>query len=522
MSYIKKLTFDDDSIISLKEEKYTRDWPVVYLLEDGNEAYVGETMSAISRFKQHIKNPERLKLNNAHIFIDDEYNKSAALDIESWLIQYLAADGQFRLQNANKGMVDHDYYDRDRYRSKFESLWEELKAEGLATASLLHLRNTDIFKYSPYKMLTQEQVSIANEISRNLVNGVQKTYIVNGSPGTGKSVLAVYLSKLLTELEDRPNLKVALVIPMVSLRDTLKKVFRKVKGLDASMVIAPNHVMGNHYDLLIVDEAHRLRQRKNLTGYAPFDTANNFYELGKEGTQLDWVLLASDSQILMFDENQSVTPGDIPISKILNLNAEKFYLSNQMRVEGGDDYIQFIDSLLNSVDPLNGYFLNYDLRLFNSINDLIDEIKLRDSEHGLSRVVAGYAWDWRTKKGIEAYDIEIDGLKLVWNSTNTDWVNSRNAINEVGCIHTVQGYDLNYVGVILGPEIDYDFIKNRIIIDKAKYKDISGKRSLNSDDDLAVYIKNIYKTLLTRGIKGTYIFACNKNMQEYLNKYIEK
>lgn len=270
MTLIKELLFEEGSIVDLKLEKYTRDWPVVYLLEDGKEAYVGETMSALSRFKQHIKNPERLKLENAYIFIDDEYNKSAAQDIESWLIQYLVADGTYRLQNANKGMVDHDYYDRERYRAKFEVLWSELQKKGLATNDLVQLRNTDLFKYSPYKSLTQEQLDIANTITDNIVNGINSTYVINGDPGTGKSVLAIYLSKLLSELEDRPNLKVALVIPMTSLRNTLQKVFRRIKGLSSSMVLAPNQVAGNHYDLIIVDEAHRLRQRKNLSGYVPF------------------------------------------------------------------------------------------------------------------------------------------------------------------------------------------------------------------------------------------------------------
>lgn len=519
MTLIKELAFEEESIVDLKLEKYTRDWPVVYLLEDGKEAYVGETMSAISRFKQHAKNPERMKLNKAYIFIDDEYNKSAAQDIESWLIQYLVADGTYRLQNANKGMVDHDYYDRERYRAKFEILWNELQEKGLASSDLVQLRNTDLFKYSPYKSLTQEQLDIANVITSNIVDGKKSTYVVNGDPGTGKSVLAIYLSKLLNELEDRPDLKIALVIPMTSLRDTLKKVFRKIKGLNASMVLAPSQVTRDHYDLIIVDEAHRLRQRKNLSGYVPFDQANIYYGLGKEGNQLDWILKASDSQILMFDEKQSVMPGDIPVSLIKNLAAEKFYLSSQLRVQGGEDYIEYIDNILNSLNPDRCSFSNYDVRLFNSVKELIDTIKERDREFGLSRVVAGYGWDWKTKNDKEAYDIDIDGLKLIWNSTNTDWVNSPNAINEIGCIHTIQGYDLNYNGVILGPEIDYDPITNQITVDQKKYKDINGKRSMESPDELILYIRNIYKTLLTRGIKGTYIYAYNKSLQDYLKKY---
>jgi DUF2075 family protein len=92
---------------------------------------------------------------------------------------------------------------------------------------------------------------------------------------------------------------------------------------------------------------------------------------------------------------------------------------------------------------------------------MVELIKLKDKEVGLSRLVAGYAWEWESQNNPdkEVFDIDIDGVKLRWNSTNTDWINSENAITEVGCIHTTQGYDLNYVGVIFGTEITYDKIK---------------------------------------------------------------
>lgn len=221
----------------------------------------------------------------------------------------------------------------------------------------------------------------------------------------------------------------------------------------------------------------------------------------------------------MFDHNQSVMPGDIPTSAVKELSATRFQLSSQLRVQGGEDYIEYIDAILNTSNPQLQSFSNYDIRLLDSGSDLIDLIKEHDSNIGLSRVVAGYGWDWKTKSGDQHFDIEIDGLKLIWNSTNTDWVNSPNAINEVGCIHTVQGYDLNYAGVILGPEIDFDPIIGQIVIDQSKYRDLNGKRSVESPDELTLYIRNIYKTLLTRGIKGTYIYAYNKNLRNYLKKY---
>jgi DUF2075 family protein/DNA replication protein DnaC len=520
MTEIYDIDFDSAAVSTLKSAAYTKDWPVVYLLENDEEIYVGETVSAYNRLRQHSKNAERRKLRFAHIIVDNEFNKSASLDIESWLIQYMAADERFTLQNGNKGLSEHSYYDRDKYRAKFELLWSELQKKGLAGKDLIQLRNSDIFKYSPYKALTEEQMSIVKSIEDDISKHDYKTYLVNGDPGTGKSVLATFLAKYLTESKMTPDIKIALVIPMTSLRSTLQRVFRKVKGLSASMVIAPNQVMGNQYDLLIVDEAHRLRQRKNLSGYGPFDKANKYYDLGNDGTQLDWILRASKSQIFMYDENQSVMPGDIPKDLLQKLPAHSIRLTSQLRVLGGNDYIQFIDDVLNMRPAKTTSFPGYELKNFKTARDLIKEIKCRDEEYGLARTVAGYAWDWKTGKGTGEYDIELDGLKLIWNSVSVDWVNSPNAVNEIGCIHTVQGYDLNYVGVIIGPELRYDKANHKIIIDKAKYKDVNGKRSLESDEELERYIVNIYKTLLTRGIHGTYIYAVDDALNDYFHGYI--
>ena len=119
------------------------------------------------------------------------------------------------------------------------------------------------------------------------------------------------------------------------------------------------------------------------------------------------------------------------------------------------------------------------------------------------------------------YDIEIEGHRYIWNTTDKDWVNSANAVNEIGCIHTVQGYDLNYAGVIFGNEIGYDQETKTFRIDKSNYHDHIGKTALDSDEQLKEYILNIYATLMTRGIRGTYLYACDEGLREYLKGYAE-
>jgi uncharacterized protein len=516
MLNIKKYRYQPASFYEIKKSQFGSDWPVVYLLENGKEIYIGETVSAYARFKQHYENPERKKLTNAYIISDLEYNKSAALDIESSLIQYVSADEKYTIQNSNAGLLNHNYYDREKYQAKFELIWRKLQDLGIAKNNLVQIKNTDLFKYSPYKALTEEQITIVETIHNEFANKKHHTHIINGQPGTGKSVLAVYLAKYIKASQLTQNTSIALIIPMSALRKTLKKVFSKVKGLNSNMVIGPTEVVGKHFDLLIVDEAHRLRRRVNLSSYGPFDQANRHFQLGKNGTQLDWIMKSSDSQVFLYDKNQTIVPGDIRPEDIQSIGAWQHNLTSQLRVLAGEDYISFIDNLLTVRQARIPTFENYDLRYIKDTKELVAEIKQLDKIHGLARLVAGYAWTWESKKGGQDYDIELDGLKLKWNSTNIDWVNSADAINEVGCIHTVQGYDLNYVGVIIGPEVTYDNKLKRIQVDRKKYMDFNGKRSVESDDELETYIINIYKTLLTRGIKGTLIHAVDKSLEQYL------
>jgi uncharacterized protein len=525
MSDIKTFSFKKDSFDEIKTYKFGKNWPVVYVLENSKEVYIGQTVSIHSRAKQHLENPERQKLNQMHVISDDEFNVSAALDIESWLIQYIAADGKYVIQNGNGGLKNHNYYDKVKYKTKFETIWDSLREKGIVQNTLTHLKNSDLFKYSPYKTLTEDQLVVARAVVRDLNNSPKATFIISGKPGTGKTILATYICKFLQEKEETRNLKVGLVVPMASLRNTIGKVFSKIKGLKSSMVIGPNDVVKSEYDLLIVDESHRLQRRKGIMGYGSYDDVNRKLGLSQEATQLDWIMKSSRYQIFFYDPNQSIKPADVRPDDFAELGAKKYELKSQMRVEAGDDFIQFIEALFDLQVPRKKSFENYDFRIFDDIREMVSAIKQKDSEHKLARVVSGYAWPWHTKpdsKSKQEFDIEIDGVKLIWNSTTRDWVNSPNALNEVGCIHTVQGYDLNYVGVIVGPELYFDKLNNKLCVDKNKYFDTNGRNGISDPEELERYVKNIYKTLLTRGIRGSYMFVHDSAFREHLRMILGK
>ncbi len=521
MSNIQTFTFDQTGFEDIKKFPLGRDWPVVYIIENQREVYIGETTSAHNRSRQHYENAKRVSLERIHIITDEEYNKSATLDLESQLIQYFSAEGTLRLQNGNKGLVNHNYYDRDRYRAKLETVWKNLQELKLVKRGLNEIENSELFKYSPYKALTEDQMAVAEELYEVVKLGEANTHIVNGGPGTGKTILATYLVKLLKADDKTKKLEIGLVISMTSLRKSIKDAFSCVSGLSGDMVIGPSEVVNKKYDLLIVDEAHRLRQRKNITNYRSHDAVNEQLGLGKDGTELDWVVKCSKQQILFYDENQSIRPSDVHAERFQKLKATHHFLTSQLRVKGGEKYISFIDSVFDGQEVLNAQFSNFDFQIYEDVGKMVSDIKAKNDEFGLCRVVAGFAWPWVSRNNPDVFDIDIEGYKLKWNSTTTNWVNSRNAINEVGCIHTIQGYDLNYVGVIIGPELSYDPKTNRLVVDESKYEDRNGWRGIADPTELERYILNIYKTLMTRGMRGCYVYFVDKETEKFFKSRIE-
>ncbi|MEN9914129.1 MAG: hypothetical protein RL528_874 [Bacteroidota bacterium] len=526
-------------------------WPVVYIIKDDTigEAYIGESTNAINRMKNHLANEDRKKLADLLIISCDKFNKSAVLDIESNLIQYMSSDGRYKLQNGNTGLINHNYYQREQYQGLFDNLWEHLLVEKYAKNSLSRIDNSDLFKYSPYKSLTNDQHDSVLEILGLLTKKEENTIFVEGGAGTGKTILAIYMMKLLkTDIMDHhldaedetysselrmisqlkekfPNPRVALVVPMTSLRKTLKKVFSNVKGLKSSMVIGPSEVSKNEYDVLIVDEAHRLRKRKNITNFKSFDDANKLLGFDiHEGTELDWILKQSKNQIFFYDEGQSIKPSDIDQAKFIKQkwSSSLLKLVSQHRVKGGMDYIHYIDKLLHCrLEKGDKKFESehYEFVLYDSLTDLYADLKKKEDEFGLCRLLSGYSWEWKSAKN-DVADITIEGLNLKWNTTNEDWINSPNAFNEVGCIHTTQGYDLNYTGIIFGKEITYNPESKQIEINASQYFDKKGKQGIENPATLKAYILNIYKTMMLRGIRGTYVYVCDDGLKEYFKEFV--
>lgn len=200
-------------------------------------------------------------------------------------------------------------------------------------------------------------------------------------------------------------------------------------------------------------------------------------------------------------------------------------LDSQIRVKGGKGYLEFILDILNGKQPAAKQFEGYDLVFHETPEGFAKSFEGTLAEHSLSRMVAGYAWKWKTKdkKNPESLsDIDLDSAHLRWNCTYDDWVgkgaNDPAIAHEVGCIHSIQGYDLSYAYVIIGNDLTLDSTSGELVANSASYFDRNGKATA-TQEGLAQYIKNIYYVLLTRGIYGTHVYVANPELREYLRRF---
>ncbi|WP_110207298.1 DUF2075 domain-containing protein [Nocardioides daejeonensis] len=543
-----------------------RDWPVVYTLNDDAELYVGESVDATSRLRQHLDGVKKAHLGEARVIIDDSFNKSACLDLESYLIGLFAGEGRYKVLNIQTSGGSGNYYQRENYRERFREIFEKLRAEGLFATTIEQIENSDLYKLSPFKTLTDEQgdavIAIVQSLLEDLRQGPGGTLVIEGGPGTGKTVVAVFLTKLLADLgawdgEQLENesvlaglfttensatlrgLRVGVVVPQQSLRSSIQAVFARTPGLGGVRVMSPFDVgkSDQTWDLLIVDEAHRLNQRSNQTSA---QKNREFKEINEKlfgfddpsKNQWDWVREMSHQQLLLIDILQRVRPADLSPVVLADLvsgaeaRGRLHVLTSQLRMRAGEDYVEYVRRVLGPEPPQRRLdFGEYDVRFFDSVAEMQAAIVERDFETGLARLIAGYAWPWNSKKDKSRVDITVEdeGLGLRWNSKVVDWVDSPNSLAEVGSIHTIQGYDLNYAGVIIGRDLRLDPATGSLVFDRKHYFDTKGKQNNPgqklTDDDLLAYVVNIYRVLLTRGIRGTYLYVVDRPLREYLRNY---
>lgn len=385
--------------------------------------------------------------------------------------------------------------------------------------------NREFVMIDDQKLVYETALSMARKSYRD---GNKRVLIVKGGPGTGKSVLAI---NLLVELTNE-NMVCSYVTKNAAPRNVyatkLSGDFRKTrinnlfKGSGSFVESAENE-----FDVLIVDEAHRLNAKSGM-----------LQNLGEN--QIKEIIKASKLSIFFIDESQRVTLKDIgsigEIQKYIRqagAESEIMELESQFRCNGSDGYIAWLDDVLDirKTANSNGFDLDYDIKICDTPNEVRDIIFENNKINNKARLVAGYCWNWikEGKNKSDVFDITIPeyNFAMSWNLGNSQtWAIDSESVNEIGCIHTAQGLEFDYVGVIIGNDLRYE--NNKIVTDftrRAKtdnsLKGIKKIYNENPDEALKIadeIIKNTYRTLMTRGQNGCYIYCTDKNLAEYLKE----
>lgn len=371
--------------------------------------------------------------------------------------------------------------------------------------------NEEFVLVDDQKVVYETCLARAEQASENR----KQVVIVKGGPGTGKSVVAVNLLVALTKRGQVTKYVSKNAAPRAVYAEKLAGQVRKVEvrnmfsGSGGFFETDPNA-----FDTLVVDEAHRLNAKSGLYG-----------NLGEN--QVMEIIRSAKCTIFFVDDDQIVTLADIGYTEELKRWASAagaeittLELSSQFRCGGSDGYIAWLDNWLGIRETANSDFDrdSFDFRIVGSPVELHSLIREKNKLNNRSRVVAGYCWDWKSKKDPNAYDIVIPefGYQAQWNLgvDGSLWIVAENSVEQIGCIHTCQGLELDYVGVIIGPDLKWQNDKpitspgarshmdrsirglRRLLVEDAETNSIRADR----------LIRNTYKTLLTRGMKGCYVY----------------
>ena len=377
-----------------------------------------------------------------------------------------------------------------------------------------------------YTLLDEQKVSaeaIKKEAKEAFLATQKRVVIVKGGPGTGKSVLAIHL---LGEL-----LKLGFMGAYVSKNMAPRKVYK-------NSLVHHNEVSihelfkssgyfffdrENKYDFLLVDEAHRLQEKSGIH--------NNIGE-----NQIKEIIHASKLSVFFVDEQQMITLKDIGTIANIKYFAKFFHapimeleLKSQFRCNGSDSYLDFIDHFL--YNKRGAVHFLFDFQVMDSPAKLRDLIQEKNT-HNNARLVAGFCWPRNGKNADNQnyMDIKIGDFESSWNLKHGEpFATRKNAIYEVGCVHNVQGLEFDYIGVIIGPDLKYE--NGKVLTDYKKRasteKSLYGLYVLMKQDKeyyekLAdTIIRNTYRVLLTRGLKGCYVYACDEALQNHLKRIVE-
>lgn len=566
----------DIDILKVDEQIALKSKNAIYIYRGtkSKKVYIGQTKQFIDRHRQHYSGSEK-KFNDADfdrviVIFSKYFNRSALDDVESQLITYFIADNsksneksvEFdndKIINKTRGNSVNHYVDREKIASEvILPLWERVlySKKWVNTETIDNLRTKELVKYSPIKMLTDEQGALINEI----IDNRDKSYVINGDAGTGKTVLLTHLVAGL--LNDRENIKIGVVV-QPNWEKTASDIF-KVYGMKSNYLTITTSTklikMNKKYDIIIVDESHKM-SRKYGKQHPSFNSVYAIEEFSNYNSHLEIIQQLGTQIVLMYDVLQGIRPANVTrdMFKHLTEEYERRFLTTQFRIQApqdknytSDDYINGVKYLLykdtgllhseftnfnsnfnreifrdKSPDAYFGYFIEKPLH--NLIN-WIEEDNNFNPDH-INRILAGLVEPWAQKDGkdITKKHWKEDEIERRWNSTQENWINSKDedAEEQIGSVFAVQGIDLNKVGVLIGNDIQVNET-GQLVGNPDNFFNTNGiftKEEMELKEnryEFTLFVLNIYYVLMTRGIDGIRLgFWYNDKFRKYMEKVFE-
>ncbi|MGC5703784.1 DUF2075 domain-containing protein [Pseudomonas sp. NFXW11] len=487
-------------------------WSYATLLEGFNEAVYDKGIKVHPCAYLHNYVSDGV-INSAHY---DAYTSKAPLFLK----------GPDELTKLRSFLKQHIYYGDN------QDVLYELSSGKSRPSKALAEALSGLMEGKPEFVLIDDQKTVFESVLAAVTEAsadAPKVLIIEGGPGTGKTVVAINLLVQLTALQ--------LMSRYVSKNAAPRAVYEKklvgtIKPTRFSSLFsgsgAYTEIKPDFYDALIIDEAHRLNEK------------SGFY--GNEGeNQIKELIGSAKCSVFFIDEDQRVTLKDIgskqairAFAKARGATVEEYTLSSQFRCSGSDGYLAWLDDVLGIRETANPLLdaSEYEFKVFDSPQAMHEAIEQKN--HGnKARVVAGYCWPWSSKKDPKAKDIEIgEHYARQWNldQDGSLWIIAEKSVDQVGCIHTCQGLEVDYIGVIIGP--DFVVRDGKVVTspkERDKYdKSIRGwKRLMKEQPDFAqqeidLIIKNTYRTLMTRGMKGCYLYCTDPETAQYFSSRLAK
>lgn len=546
---------------SREESKIISRYPTVYVVNDKKKkkiysVYVGETNNIAKRTAQHLHDDpksredwrELLESKTAKMYVigHQHFNKSMTLDIENQLMLYLSSVENVKALYNRRSNDQDEYYPVNEVQDIFTQIWTQLHQKNSELFPAMDvLKDLAIFKASPFHKLTHEQLEAKNLIMERVNSSLDndeegQLIMVTGEAGAGKTVL---LSNLFYDLVGYKKCGHPLNVHIMVNHDEQVKVYREISkklGIDVNLVGKPTSFInkGEKADVILVDEAHLLWTQ----GKQSYQGTNQLEDLRKLGKVV--VIIFDQHQVLRSQQIVEAAQLQRMVGEALKSD-NLIELKNQLRIDANESTIQWVRDLVDhqKVGKLQPDS-KYEIKVFDSPKDLENAIQIKnrsdlDSHYanGISRLVATFDWTFSTgskpSDGSLTWDVKIGDWRMPWNNQlktkqkrsvsyrNLSWAERSETINEVGSTYTIQGFDLNYAGVIIGPSVKYR--DGMIVFDPKAHanKDANQKRTLQSGEKRSFaekLIRNELNVLLTRGVHGLYIYAVDPELREALKK----